>query len=98
MSDLAAWLWTMLVRAPPNRAYNVGSDQAISIRELAGKVAATLRPGLAIEVAREPAPGVSATSYVPDISRARAELGLDITVPLEEAIRRTARWNGFNAR
>jgi dTDP-glucose 4,6-dehydratase len=97
-SDLAAWLWTMLVRAPPNRAYNVGSDQAVSIRELAETVAQTLQPGLAVSVARAPAPNSTPSTYVPDISRARTELGLDVTVPLEDAIRRTAAWHGFDKR
>jgi dTDP-glucose 4,6-dehydratase len=98
MGDLAAWLWTMLVRAPANRAYNVGSDHGVSIRELAEAVATTLRPGLAVNVAREPVPNSTSSTYVPDISRARSELGLDVTVPLEAAIRRTAAWHGFGKR
>jgi dTDP-glucose 4,6-dehydratase len=98
MSDLAAWLWTMLIRAPADRAYNVGSDRAVSIRELANIVAATLQPGLAVNIAREPALESTPWTYVPDISRARTELGLDVTVPLEEAIRRTAAWHGFGSR
>lgn len=92
MSDLAAWLWTMLVRGAGERAYNVGSDEAVSIRGLAERVARTLRPELAIEVAREPQAGAAPGTYVPDIGRARAELGLNVTVSLEDAIRRTAEW------
>ena len=95
MSDLAAWLWTMLVRAPGNRAYNVGSDHAVSIGELAHEVANALRPGLEIRIDGQPAAGIAPTSYVPDITRARSELGLDITVDLSTAIRRTAEWHGF---
>jgi dTDP-glucose 4,6-dehydratase len=95
MSDLATWLWTMLVRAPANRAYNVGSDHAVSIHELAQTVAATLQPRLAVKVAREPARDSTPSTYVPDISRARTELGLDVTVQLDDAIRRTAAWHGF---
>jgi dTDP-glucose 4,6-dehydratase len=98
MSDLAAWLWTMLVRAPANRAYNVGSDQAVSIRKLAETVVATLQPGLAINVALAPTPDSTPSTYVPDISRARTELGLNVTVPFEGAIRRTAAWHGFGKR
>lgn len=98
MSDLAAWLWTMLVRASANRAYNVGSDRPVSIRELAETVAATLQPGLVVNVASEPAPNSTPSTYVPDIGRARTELGLDVTVPLDDAIRRTAAWHGFDKR
>lgn len=97
MSDLAAWLWTMLVRGSAARAYNVGSDEAVSIRKLAETVAHTLQPELPIHVAREPQPGAEPMTYVPDISRARNELGLGVTVPLDEAIRRTAKWHGFES-
>jgi dTDP-glucose 4,6-dehydratase len=97
MSDLAAWLWTMLVRGSAGRAYNVGSDEAVSIRGLAETVARTLRPELAVRVAHEPQPGAGPMTYVPDISRARSELGVDVTVSLQEAIRRTAEWHGFDA-
>ena len=94
-SDLAAWLWTMLVRAPANRAYNVGSDAAVSIGELARTVAAALRPGLEIRVDGKASAGAAPSTYVPDVCRAREELGLEVTVDLPTAIRRTAAWNGF---
>lgn len=95
MSDLAIWLWTILVRGRPNRAYNVGSDQAISIKELARLTANTLGTNLPITIGASPIPGTSTTTYVPDISRARAELGLSVRVPLEQAIRKTAAWHRF---
>jgi dTDP-glucose 4,6-dehydratase len=91
-SDLAAWLWTILFRGCPDRAYNVGSDWAISIADLARTVAAILPGGVPVEIV---APGGGQTPlqrYVPDIGRAAAELGLRVRVPLEEAIRRMAAW------
>jgi nucleoside-diphosphate-sugar epimerase len=97
MSDLAIWLWTMLAAAPANRAYNVGSDESVSIAELARLTAATLNPALAIQIDGTATPGTSPATYVPDITRAQAELGLRVTVPLAEAIRRTAIWHGFRA-
>jgi dTDP-glucose 4,6-dehydratase len=95
MSDLAAWLWTMLLKGARNRAYNVGSDESVSIAELARLTAATLRPELTIRIDGNPSAGVPAAGYVPAITRAKQELGLRITVPLAEAIRRTAAWHGF---
>ena len=95
-SDLAAWLWTMLVHALPDRVYNVGSDEAISVARLAELVAATLRPGLEVSVASKAMGDSPPSSYVPDISRARRELGLNITVDLASAIRRTGEWHGFS--
>ena len=92
MSDLAVWLWTMLARGKPGRAYNVGSDAGYSIAEAAQLTAATLAPGLAIQIDGTSVPGAPLNSYVPDIERARIELGLNVTVPLEDALRRTAAW------
>lgn len=91
-ADLAIWLWTMLVRAPGGRAYNVGSSDSHSIREIADVVCAVIDPGIAVTVAREPVPGRAPERYVPDVQRAERELGLRAWVPLPEALSRTARW------
>ena len=100
MSDLAAWLWTMLAHGGANRAYNVGSDEAYTIAEAARLTAATLRPGsgqasaLHVQIDGVPDPAAPLNSYVPSIDRARQELGLHVTVPLSEALARTAAWHG----
>jgi dTDP-glucose 4,6-dehydratase len=96
-SDLAIWLWTMLFRAPSLLPLNVGSGAAVSIRELAETVAATLRPETRIEIARAASADTNRNQYVPDISLAEKLLGLRVTVDLAEAIRRTAEWYGFTA-
>jgi nucleoside-diphosphate-sugar epimerase len=93
MADLAIWLWTLLTHGQPSRAYNVGSDDGMTIAEAAHLVAATLNPTLAIQIDGTPNPAAPLNSYVPDISRARTELGLDITISLDEALRRTAAWH-----
>jgi nucleoside-diphosphate-sugar epimerase len=94
-SDLAVWLWTMLFRGASMQAFNVGSGEAVTIRELAETVAAVLRPGAAVEMAKAAVTGAAKSQYVPDVSLAERELGLRVTVPLAEAIRRTAEWYGF---
>ncbi len=98
-SDLATWLWTLLVRGQPNRAYNVGSDEGYTIAEAAQLTACTLRPdsrggsALPLQIDGAPDPAAPLNSYVPAIDRARGELGLAVTVPLPEALRRTAAWH-----
>ena len=90
-ADLAVWLWTILVRGVPGRAYNVGGEEAVSIRRLAERVAAVVSPGAAVEVLR-PEGQARPSRYVPDVRRAREELGLAPWVPLDDAIARTARY------
>jgi dTDP-glucose 4,6-dehydratase len=91
-ADLAAWMWRLLVRGESGRAYNVGSDEAVSIAELArttAKVAGTNK----VEIAKEPVPGAAPARYVPSIERARKELGLEVWTPLETAIEKTLAWH-----
>jgi dTDP-glucose 4,6-dehydratase len=90
-ADLMVWLWTILFRGTPLRAYNVGSEETVSIRQLAETVSGALEPRVAVEVLGAPTFGPP-PQYVPSTARARAELGLACEVPLDEAIRRTARW------
>jgi nucleoside-diphosphate-sugar epimerase len=95
MADLAIWIWTLLVRGEPNRAYNVGSDHGMSVAEAARLVAATLRPELEVRIEGSVDLNNPLNSYVPAIDRARTELGLDVWVPLDEALRRTSAWHGY---
>lgn len=87
-ADLAGWLFSLLLRGEDGRAYNVGSDQAISTHELAQRMRALLAPDKPVLIARA-AGGDS--YYVPDIQQARS-LGLDVWTSLDEAIVRSARW------
>jgi nucleoside-diphosphate-sugar epimerase len=89
-ADLAIWLWTILAHGESCRPYNVGSERAVSIAELAQTVAAIVEPQSTIRVAGVPCPDAPASRYVPDTTRARTELGLAEWIPLDEAIRLTA--------
>lgn len=86
-ADMAAWLWTILLKGASGRAYNVGSGDAISIRELALKIAG--REGLEVTFGSVPSPGTPIHQYVPNVNRATQELGCRVQVPLDEAISRT---------
>jgi nucleoside-diphosphate-sugar epimerase len=94
-SDLAVWLWTILFRGSALRAYNVGSEQSVSILDLARETCAALRPQLEIHVAKQPVAGAPILRYVPATARAREELGLEQRIGLREAIGRTAKWYGW---
>jgi dTDP-glucose 4,6-dehydratase len=92
-ADLAIWLWTVLLLGAPMRPYNVGSAAAVTIRDLARLVAQTVGPGLTVEAARPPIEGMPAERYVPDVTRAEAELGLRPVVSLADGISRTVAWH-----
>jgi UDP-glucuronate decarboxylase len=94
-ADLTASLWTMLLRASPGAIYNVGSEESVSIAELAERVARLLG-GPGFEILGREDPGWNPGRYVPDTQRIRNELGIVPTVGLDEAIVRTARWNGWS--
>jgi nucleoside-diphosphate-sugar epimerase len=94
-ADLAIWLWTLLFQAPSLLAFNIGSEDAISIGYLAKTVASTLDPNVQIQTAKRPVEGVAPARYVPSTARAQQRLHLRQTVSLQESIRRTAEWHGF---
>jgi nucleoside-diphosphate-sugar epimerase len=90
-ADLAVWLWTILLRGQSGRAYNVGSEQALSIADLARTVAAAFTPAPGMTISR-PSSAPSAERYVPCTARARDELGLSQSVDLPDGLARTLRW------
>lgn len=91
--DLAAWLWVILLRGEPGRAYNVGSEHAISISELAREAASLARPPLSVEVARTPDPSKAPERYVPSTTRARQELDVAEWLDWREGLQRTYQWH-----
>ena len=93
-SDLTIWLLHLLLHGQPNKAYNVGSDESVSIKELAEKTSKVLGgPGFKIMDKNDM--GWNLGRYVPDTNLVLKEFGLCRTVFLDESIRRTAIWNGW---
>ena len=90
-SDLAIWLWTVLFQGQSNRAYNVGSENEVSIGELARTVASIGSPRVEIRIEGQ-ACGVPPARYVPSTQRAQKELGLAERVSLSVAIEKTRSW------
>jgi len=89
-ADLAVWLWTILFKGEVRRPYNVGSDQEITISDLAQTVLTTMNgsiPPLSATTLNFKSP---ASRYVPSVDRVQSELGLRPLIPLEGAIRRAA--------
>jgi len=92
MADLAIWLWTLALSPSASGAYNVGSEEAVSILDTARAVAAVCAPHARLAVEARAESGAQSQRYVPCTQRARGELGLQQTINLSTAIDRTSRW------
>lgn len=88
--DLILWLFTILLDGKSGQAYNVGSDEDLTIRDLALAVVKALRLNNKVEVLGIAVPGKPKERYVPSISLACDELKLGVFTSLEDSIRKTA--------
>ncbi len=88
-ADLMVWLWTILFKGQSCRPYNVGSEHAITIKQLAEKIQTILQLKESLRV------GIGGTSscYLPQTQRAQNELGLKEWVSLEESVMRSFKWS-----
>lgn len=93
-SDLVVWLLAMLTHGRSGAAYNAGSEEAVSIADLA-KLTASLLGNGGYEVLGLSDSGWNPGRYVPSNQLIQEELGVKQTVNLAEAIKRTAYWNGW---
>lgn len=91
ISDLMVWLISILVFGKNNVAYNVGSDEPISILETAKKVA-SFSEGIEVNVSKKPSPDALPERYVPSIERAKNDLNLRNRVTIDDAILKTIQW------
>ncbi len=92
-SDMAFWLLTMLARGASGEIYNVGSPDAVSLYELAQLIVTECDMPLDIQLNASSSHLLQNTRFVPDVSFAKKQLSLSITVDVKAAIRRTIDWN-----
>ena len=96
-SDMAFWLLRMLVAGKVGLAYNVGSPKGVSLQELAKKIVGNFSANSQILSGCATSERVSSSKFVPDVNLACDNLGLELTVDIDEAIRRTLLWFGKSA-
>ena len=89
-ADMAAWLWTILLDGPPGCAFNVGSEEAVCIGDLAITIGRLFGAQPIIE--GKAMAGGAPPVYVPRTSRAHAELGLRTWTGLHEAVEKTVQF------
>jgi dTDP-glucose 4,6-dehydratase len=88
-ADLTIWLWTILLKGQTLRPYNVGSDESLSLVEVANHVAEQFPAKIEIEVRGASNLINPLEYYVPDIQRAKNELGLQPLISMNAGVLRT---------
>jgi nucleoside-diphosphate-sugar epimerase len=88
VSDFAYWVLSATALGKARETYNIGSPEAIDLHSLARIITSNFNPAPPIHK------GVGQTGHernrlVPDVSLAMQNLGVKITVPIGEAIRRS---------
>lgn len=83
--DLVLWLLTILLKGENGEAYNVGSDQEMTIKELAYKIAEKF-PQTKVVIQNSESEKSRRSKYVPCIEKAKNQLNLKINVSLENSI------------
>lgn len=84
--DLSVWILSMLVNGKTSEAYNLGSDEAISIDELAKKIAGMTDATVHIQNISEGS--LKKNRYVPSIAKAQNELGLQLNIDLNHSLKK----------
>ena len=91
-SDFAYWTLAALVRGQTRQAYNIGSPEPVDLLSLARMITQhfTPPPDILTKVGQS---GYETTRLVPCVDKACRELGVQLTVPLAEAIQKTINWH-----
>lgn len=84
--DLAKWLMVMLEKGKAGAAYNLGSDEAITIKDLAHLVRDLISPSKHIIIKGQTDVVDFKNRYVPSIEKIKSELGLSVEINLNSAI------------
>lgn len=92
-ADLAIWLLAILSRGKSGAAYNMGSNEAITVADLAERIS-RIADVESVFGNRGNQVGSGRLCYVPSIAKARNELNLMAYTSIETALERTLDWAG----
>ncbi len=95
-SDLVVGLFKVLIHGRAGEPYNIGSEEGVTMHELADLVRRIVGCEKQIVVAHQSCPGRGANSYLPSTSKIRRELGLPEPIPLSSALHKTIAWYRAN--
>jgi len=90
-TDMALWILHILVHGTVGSAYNLGSDAGISLEEVALKIQNIIGSSVNIDILNM---NENCSEFVPNIDHVRHELGLNITVDIDETLKKSIDWFG----
>ena len=90
-SDLMGWLWKILLKGEVNQPYNVGSDEGISIKQLAEKISSISNAKVAVKIVGSPVQKEQVDIYCPSIKKANT-INAQIMIQLTESIEKTIKF------
>lgn len=90
-TDMAIWILNILVHGKVGSAYNVGSNVGVSLEEVALKIKNIIGSSVNIEILNM---NDNCSEFVPNIDHVQQELGLDITVDIDETLTKSINWFG----
>ncbi|MGA9046338.1 NAD-dependent epimerase/dehydratase family protein [Sulfuricurvum sp.] len=90
-TDMAIWILNILVHGKVGSAYNLGSNVGVSLEEVALKIKNIIGSSVNIEILNM---NDNCSEFVPNIDHVRQELGLDITVDIDETLTKSINWFG----
>lgn len=86
ISDLTLWLWILLLKGRDKEIYNVGSEDEISISDLAHAIKNTLNSKVEIEVLGKE---LDFNRFIPSNKKIRSEFKINNLVSLENGIKKS---------
>ena len=90
-SDLMVWLWTILLKGEINQQYNVGSDESISIKELAERINKISNSKVSVKILGTPVQKEHIDIYCPNIEKVQI-INAHIKIQLSESIKKTIKF------
>ncbi len=89
-TDMIEWLFNILVTSKNNTTYNLGSDEGISLENLALKIRNIIGNDVQIDVLNM---NENKDVFLPDIQTSKDELNLTLKVNFDDALEKTIKWN-----
>lgn len=94
-SDLMVWLWKILLNGVQNDPYNVGSDEAISIKKLAELITNIANSKGLVKILGTPVQNENIDNYCPSVTKANT-MNAHIKIQLSESIKKTIKFYESN--